>query len=112
MTLRRLPVENWIGYLSPYIIFGLEHRCLGKNLFDLPKNLFQQYRSLAAGQPTTAVSALPPKAGMACSNIRPPRRVRIPAMSSVNFRPKKRVLSTEKVSTRFDLKRFPDALLS
>jgi hypothetical protein len=32
VTLRRLPVENWIGYLSPYIIFGLEHRCLGKNV--------------------------------------------------------------------------------
>jgi hypothetical protein len=40
MTLRRLPVENWIGYLSPYIIFGLEHRCLGKNLFDPRKTLF------------------------------------------------------------------------
>ncbi|MGB8739146.1 MAG: hypothetical protein WCD52_02530, partial [Xanthobacteraceae bacterium] len=45
--MRRLPVENWIGYLSPYIIFGLEHRRLGENLFDPPKNLFQQYRPFA-----------------------------------------------------------------
>ncbi|MGB6662423.1 MAG: hypothetical protein WBE90_25915, partial [Xanthobacteraceae bacterium] len=47
VTLRRLPVENWIGYLSPYIIFGLEYRCLGKKLFDPPKNLSQQYRPVA-----------------------------------------------------------------
>jgi hypothetical protein len=41
-----------------------------------------------------------------------PHRCGMPAMSSVNFRPKQHVLITEKVSTRFDLKRFPDALLS
>ena len=31
--------------MSPYIIFGPPHRCPLKNLFDPPKNLFQQYRS-------------------------------------------------------------------
>jgi hypothetical protein len=38
--LAKVPVENWIGYLSAYIIFGLEHRCLGKNLFDPRKTFF------------------------------------------------------------------------
>ena len=43
--LRRLLVGNRTDYMSPYVIFGPPHRCLLKNLFDPPKNLFQQHRS-------------------------------------------------------------------
>src|ERR1700692_3283940 len=46
-SLRRRRVGNRTDYMSPYIIFGLPHRCLWKNPFDLPKNLFQQYRPIS-----------------------------------------------------------------
>lgn len=39
-SLRRLLVGDRTDYMSPYVIFGPSHRCLLKNLFDPPKNLF------------------------------------------------------------------------
>jgi hypothetical protein len=46
--MKALLIENRIGRMSPYNIFGTPNRCAFKNLLDPPKNLFQQHRPLTA----------------------------------------------------------------